>query len=48
MTYYEQCKIFWSWGNHELNYYQTYVQLGLITEAEYKEITGEDYVAPKS
>jgi uncharacterized XkdX family phage protein len=48
MTNYEQCVIFWSWGNHDLAYYQTYVQLGLITAEQYKEIVGEDYVAPKS
>lgn len=46
MTDYEQCKIFWSWGEHHLDYYQTYVQLGQITADQYKDITGEVYVAP--
>lgn len=46
MTDYEQCKIFWSWGEHQLDYYQTYVQLGQITADQYKDITGEDYVMP--
>lgn len=46
MTTLEQCKIFWSWGNHDFDYYKSYVGFGMITEAEYKEITGEDYVAP--
>ncbi|MCS8573458.1 XkdX family protein [Pediococcus pentosaceus] len=46
MTDYEQCKIFWSWGEHHLDYYQTYVQLGQITADQYKDITGEDYVVP--
>ncbi|MDV2621148.1 XkdX family protein [Pediococcus acidilactici] len=48
MTTFEECKIFWSWGNHDLDYYKAYVGFGAITEAEYKAITGEDYVAPKS
>ncbi|KAF0348559.1 XkdX family protein [Pediococcus pentosaceus] len=46
MTTFEQCKIFWSWGNHELDYYQIYVQLGQINADQYKDITGEVYVAP--
>lgn len=48
MTTFEECKIFWSWGNHELDYYKTFVQLGCITADQYKDITGDDYVAPKS
>lgn len=46
MTDYEQCKIFWSWGNHQLDYYQIFVQLGHITADQYKDITGEVYVTP--
>ncbi|MEE6727434.1 XkdX family protein [Pediococcus acidilactici] len=29
-----------------MDYYQIYVQLGQITADQYKDITGEDYVAP--
>lgn len=46
MTMFEELKIFWSWGKHDPDYYKLFVGYGLITESEYKEITGEDYVAP--
>lgn len=46
MTTFEQCEIFWSWGNHNLDYYKSYVGFGLITADQYKDITGEDYVTP--
>lgn len=45
MTVYEMCLIFKSWGQNDPNYYQIFVGNGL-TEEQYKEITGEDYVAP--
>lgn len=44
MTIYEQCLIFKSWGQNDPNYYRVYVGLGLTVD-QYKEITGEDYVA---
>ncbi|WP_372486947.1 XkdX family protein [Lactiplantibacillus plantarum] len=45
MTIYEQCKLFKSWGQNDANYYKVFVGVGLTTD-QYKEITGEDYVAP--
>ncbi|MCC6120601.1 XkdX family protein [Lactiplantibacillus plantarum] len=45
MTVYEQCKIFKSWGQTDPNYYKVFVGVGLTAD-QYKEITGEDYVAP--
>ena len=38
-------KMFWSWGNHDLNYYKQYVGYNAITADQFKEITGVDYVA---
>lgn len=43
MTMLEECQIFWSWGNHDLSYYQQYVGLDALTPEEYKIITGVDY-----
>lgn len=37
-------KMFWSWGNHDADYYKIYVGMG-ITADQYKELTGVDYVA---
>ncbi|MBS0955799.1 XkdX family protein [Lactiplantibacillus plantarum] len=45
MTIYEQCKLFKSWGQTSADYYKVFVGAGLTAE-QYKEITGEDYVAP--
>lgn len=45
MTVYEQCKLFKSWGQNDADYYKVFVGVGLTTD-QYKEITGEDYVAP--
>lgn len=42
MTTYDQCLVFKSWGQNDPNYYRVYVWFGL-TEAQFKEITGEDY-----
>lgn len=44
MTVYEQCQIFKSWGQTDPNYYKVFIGAGLMAE-QYKEITGEDYVA---
>ncbi|MCG0555892.1 XkdX family protein [Lactiplantibacillus plantarum] len=45
MTIYEECKLFKSWGQNDPNYYKVFVGAGLTTD-QYKELTGEDYVAP--
>ncbi|BEI53938.1 MULTISPECIES: XkdX family protein [Lactiplantibacillus] len=44
MSTYEECLVFKSWGENDPNYYKVFVGLGLTT-AQYKEITGVDYVA---
>ncbi|WP_242363428.1 XkdX family protein [Limosilactobacillus antri] len=44
MTDLQMLKTFWSWGNHDPQYYKVFVGLG-IDAAQYKEITGVDYVA---
>lgn len=47
MTVYDQCLVFKSWGQNDPNYYRVYVGFG-ITEAQFKEITGEDYQSTTS
>ncbi|KRK40785.1 XkdX family protein [Loigolactobacillus bifermentans] len=42
MTVYDQCKLFKSWGQNDPDYYRVFVGVGL-TEAQYKEITGQEY-----
>lgn len=44
MTVYEECQLFKSWGQNDASYYKVFVGAGLTAE-QYKEITGEDYVA---
>lgn len=46
LTQLQELQIFWNnWGNHDLDFYKVYVQCGAITEADYKTVTGQDYVA---
>ena len=45
MTFYEQCKLFKSWGQNDASYDKVFVGVGLTTD-QYKELTGEDYVTP--
>lgn len=44
MIVYEECQLFKSWGQNDANYYKVFVGFGLTAD-QYKEITGEDYVA---
>ena len=43
MSNYDQCVLFYSWGIDLVPYVPE-----MITAAEYKQITGNDYVASKS
>ncbi|AWN84173.1 XkdX family protein [Lacticaseibacillus paracasei subsp. paracasei] len=43
MTYYDQCALFYSWGIDLTPYVPV-----MITPDQYKQITGNDYVASKS
>lgn len=42
MTIYDQCLLFKSWGQNNASFYRTFVGAGL-TQAQFKELTGEDY-----
>lgn len=44
MSDYEMLKMFWEWGNHDLDYYKVYIGMG-INAQQYKEITGVEYTS---
>lgn len=43
--YFERIKTYYEKGIYKIAHLQKLVKSGAITEAEYKEITGEDYSA---
>lgn len=42
MSTWDMLKIFWSWGNHDPEYYKVYVGAGIDAD-QYKQLTGVEY-----